>query len=358
MRVLITDISTKHSVALQRELSQYDNLYLIGYSESYRIYAKLYGYCKEYCGGDLVGVVKKYKPDIIIPVGGASVRLCSEYFRDLTLLPSKEILDIAFNKDRLVELNSIQGVNYPEVITFKATSELLRFCAESSIVVKSNNEAKSKFDPLYIEPGFCENHNNLKVIDDLLKSGVELLAQRKVQGVGRGFFCIAKNGIIYTYYMHERIREMPATGGSSTAAKSIYCPVLHSISENIVKYLNWSGPLMIEFKFDKSSYVYYLIELNPKFWGSLNLSYAVGLSFGRTLIDVYRSDRIEVKPCRYQVGIEFYWILEGDILNLIQTRNLRAVGQYFKSNARTSLFENIFVDFIRIIWNFKKLLKL
>jgi hypothetical protein len=358
LKVIITEINTKNSIALQRELSQYDDIYLIGYSSDNPIIAKLYGFCKEYCSGEFVNVVEDHKPDFIIPVGGPSVKLCSEYFRNITLLATPENLDIAFNKNRLVELNSIQGVNYPEVITFKSTSELMRFCAESSIVVKSNNEAKSKFDPLYIDPGFCEKHNSFKVIDDLLKSGVELLAQRKVQGVGRGFFCIAKNGIIYTYYMHERIREFPATGGSSTAAKSIYCPVLHSISEDIVKHLNWSGPLMIEFKFDKLGFVYYLIELNPKFWGSLDLSYAVGLSFGRTLIDVYRSGKSEVNLVNYQVGIEFYWILDGDILNLIQTGNLKAVGQYFKSKSRTSLFENIFVDFIKMIWNIKKLFKL
>jgi len=356
MRVLITDISTKHSIALQRELSQYDNLYLIGYSDKYRVIAKLYGFCKEYCGGDFVGVVEKYKPDIIIPVGGSSVRLCSEYFRDLALLPSKEILDIAFNKDRLVELNCIDGVNYPEIMVVASISDLKEFCAESEVVVKSKNEAKCKFDPLYINQNFCENDVEFSMIDNLLKSGVELLAQKKVQGIGRGFFCIAKDGKICTYYMHERIREFPMSGGSSTAFKSIYCPVLHSISENIIEYLNWSGPLMIEFKFDKVNYVYYLIELNPKFWGSLDLSYAAGLSFGRSLIQIYLSGRSETIQENYQVGIEFYWILDGDIINLIKTRNLKAVGNYFKPKSRTSFCKNIFVDFIKILLNLKKLI--
>jgi hypothetical protein len=358
LKIIITEINTKNSIALQRELSQYDDVHLIGYSSDKPIIAKPYGFCKEYCSGEFVDVVIEHKPDFIIPVGGPSVTICSEHFRNISLLATRENLDIAFNKDRLVELNSIQGVNYPDVNTFKSTSELMSFCAEGSIVVKSNNEAKSKFDPLYIDPDFSEEHNNFKVIDDLLKSGVELLAQRKVQGVGRGFFCIANNGKIYTYYMHERIREFPVTGGSSTAAKSIYCPILHSISEDIVKHLNWSGPLMIEFKFDKSSYTYYLIELNPKFWGSLDLSYAVGLTFGRTLIDVYRGRISDVNHVNYQVGIKFYWILDGDILNLIQTRNLKGIGQYFKTKARTSLFENIFVDFIKIVWNIKKLFKI
>lgn len=355
MRILITEVNTKNSIALQKELYQHPNLFLIGFDDNSLLIAKQYSYCKNYFNGCLIDVVNKVKPDLIIPVGGSSVKICSENFRHITLLPSLDSLRLAFNKFDLIQLEKISGINYPVTNKLNSIGELMSYSNEFPLVVKSNNESLSKFDPIYIESNFSNLSNEYKIVEGLLLAGTELLVQKKVYGVGRGFFCIAKNGQIFTYYMHERIREYPISGGSSTAAKSIYCPIMHEISEKIVNHLNWSGPLMIEYKFNKDNYEYYLIELNPKFWGSLDLSYEVGLSFGKTLVDLYNNVLKVPVNSNYIVGISFYWILDGDLLNIVKSKKFLKIVDYFKPNARNSIFINLRSDLIKLLWTLKKI---
>lgn len=67
--------------------------------------------------------------------------------------------------------------------------------------------------------------------------------------------------------MHKRMREYPITGGSSTAAESMYDPELRDLGLTLLKALDWHGVAMVEFKKDSRDGKYKLMEINPKFWG-------------------------------------------------------------------------------------------
>lgn len=352
MRILITDANYKNSIAIQRELYK-ENIHQVFATDKNAVFfAKKLGYCKDYIVGNLEESVKQIKPDFIIPVGSEAVTICSEKYRELCLLPSKESLEIALNKDKMVVLNTLQNVHYPECKLFSNLEELRQYSKDKNCVVKSSNESLSKFDPIYVK---LNSESEFIKIEKYLSGGVKLLVQERVSGVGRGFFCIAKEGKIISYYMHERIREIPITGGSSTAAKSIFCEKMLSISKQIIEYLNWSGPLMIEYKYDESKQKYHLIELNPKFWGSLDLSYVLGLNFGRTLIDAYSKEVNEQFDKKYEVGKSFFWVLDGDLLGLIKTGKLCKMKEYFQKDSYTNLFENFSIDLMKLMWTIKKI---
>lgn len=352
MRILITDANYKNSIAIQRELYK-DNMHEVFATDKEAVFfTKRLGYCKDYIVGNLEESVKQINPEFIIPVGSEAVKICSEKYRELCLIPTKESLEIALNKDKMLILNSLSDVNYPECKLFSNLEELRLYSRDKNCVVKSSNESLAKFDPLYVKLG---SESEFEKIEKYLSGGVKLLMQEQVSGVGRGFFCIAKEGKIISYYMHQRIREIPITGGSSTAAKSIFCEKMFNISKQIIEYLNWSGPLMIEYKYDETKQQYYLIELNPKFWGSLDLSYAVGLNFGKTLIEAYSNNVEEQIEKKYEVEKKFFWVLDGDLLVLLKTGKLHKIKEYFYKDSYTNLFENFFVDSIKLIWTIKKI---
>lgn len=358
MKIIITECNTKNSIAIQKELSKNLGYELIAVSNEKPLISKLYNYCKYYFKGSLIDAVENFKPDLIIPVGGKSVEICNRNFRSLCLIPSKEALKIAFNKDKLVFLNKIKGVNYPEASILKNISHLKKAVYKHDLVIKPRNESQIKFDPIYLSINDNDFNKKINVIENYFKNNIELIVQKKVSGVGRGFFCIARNGQIYTFYMHERIREIPLTGGSSTAAKSIYCKQMKQISFEIVKDLNWSGPLMIEYKYDKSLDKYFLIELNPKFWGSLELSYFIGLNFGKKLIELFtlKESNSIIKEYDYQVNKKFYWILDGDLVNIFKIKKFKLIFNYFNKSSSNNMFENIFVDIIKLSWTIKKII--
>ncbi|MGR3856328.1 hypothetical protein [Chryseobacterium indologenes] len=352
MRILITDANYKNSIAIQRELHRENAHQIFATDKEAVFFTKRLGYCKDYIIGGLEESVKQVKPEFIIPVGSEAVKICSEKYRELCLIPTKESLEIALNKDKMLVLNSLRDVNYPECRLFSNLEELRLYSRDKNCVVKSSNESLAKFDPIYVKSG---SENEFNEIQTYLSGGVKLLMQERVSGVGRGFFCIAKEGKIISYYMHERIREIPITGGSSTAAKSVFCEKMFNISKQIIEYLKWSGPLMIEYKYDEANQKYNLIELNPKFWGSLDLSYALGLNFGKTLIEAYSKNVEEHIEKKYEVGKKFFWVLDGDLLVLFKTGKLYKIKEYFYKDSYTNLFENFFVDSMKLLWTIKKM---
>lgn len=356
MRILITEANTKNSIALQRELFRYKKYFLIAVSNDSLFFSKQYKYCDVYVNGTIDEAVSQTFPDLIIPVGAVSVLACSLKYQKLCFLPSHESIEFAFSKDKLSLLNNIPGVNYPKTLSFDSINELKKIIKHGPCVVKSKNESNIKVDTIYLD-GCIQDNIKLVHIEEMIRDEIKLLVQERVNGVGRGFFCIAKNGLVQLYYMHERIREFPITGGSSTAAKSIYCKKLHEISISIVKYLNWNGPLMIEFKYDSIHDKYHLIELNPKFWGSLELSYAIGLSFGKCLVDLFNNEKSLNISNEYKRGIKFYWILDGDLVVLAKTKKFKNICDYFSRESKNSLFISPISDFVKLLWSFKKILE-
>ena len=69
----------------------------------------------------------------------------------------------------------------------------------------------------------------------LKKIFLKYIIQKKIGGVGRGFFALSQNGKCLNTFQHQRIREMPISGGMSVAAKSIFDKNLQKIGEKIVK---------------------------------------------------------------------------------------------------------------------------
>ena len=86
--------------------------------------------------------------------------------------------------------------------------------------------------------------------------------------------------------MHRRVRENPPTGGASVCAVSIYDGKLLDYGRRLLDALNWHGVAMVEFKRDRLSGELYLMEINPKLWGSHDLAIASGMDFSSALVDM------------------------------------------------------------------------
>lgn len=139
--------------------------------------------------------------------------------------------------------------------------------------------------------------------------------QEYVPGTGYGFFALFDRGVEKAFFMHRRVREYPVTGGASTAAESVYDERLRSHGLTLLRALGWHGVAMAEFKQDDRDGEYKLIEINPKFWGSLDLSVAAGVDFPWLAARLALGE--ELPPLvDYEVGLRFRWIFD-DLLHLL-----------------------------------------
>jgi protein-tyrosine-phosphatase len=114
------------------------------------------------------------------------------------------------------------------------------------------------------------------IIDTMMH---EPIVQEYVQGDEYGFFALYNNGQLRAKFQHKRLLSFHHTGGASVLRVSVYSKELDELGSKLLRVLNWHGPAMVEFKFDSRDKKFKLMEVNPRFWGSLSLSTDSGVDF-------------------------------------------------------------------------------
>jgi protein-tyrosine-phosphatase/predicted ATP-grasp superfamily ATP-dependent carboligase len=111
-----------------------------------------------------------------------------------------------------------------------------------------------------------------------------VLLQEYRAGTGVGVEVLARSGEILQAFQHQRLHELPLTGGGSTYRVSV--PVdgrLRDYASRMMAAIGWTGVAMVEFKVNEASGEIALMEINGRFWGSLPLSSRAGMPFAPDL---------------------------------------------------------------------------
>jgi predicted ATP-grasp superfamily ATP-dependent carboligase len=136
-------------------------------------------------------------------------------------------------------------------------------------------------------------------------------------GAAHGVSCLFNaRGALRAAFVHRRVREYPVTGGPSTLRVSVARPDLVDASTRLLAALGWTGFAMVEWKADPRDGADRLLEVNPRFVGSLELAVQAGVDFPWLLYEVARTgDCPEVRD--YRVGHLCRWLLPGDLLHFL-----------------------------------------
>ena len=144
------------------------------------------------------------------------------------------------------------------------------------------------------------------------------MVQKLIKGHGEGVFGLFAKGEPVRLFAHRRLRERPPSGGVSVLREAIALPdTMSDYALRIMKSADWDGIAMVEFKVDPTTNIPYLMEVNGRFWGSLQLAIDAGVDFPFLL---YQQSVGQSKPSSahhdYRVGIRSRWWL-GDLDHLI-----------------------------------------
>jgi predicted ATP-grasp superfamily ATP-dependent carboligase len=218
--------------------------------------------------------------DAILPIGQDSTRALSLYRERLPApapLAPPEALAIADSKRRTIEVARKLGINTPaDATSFPAVAKNPTGSGQVRYVASADE----------VPEGW--------------------IAQAYIRGEGRGLFALFDRGEERAVFMHRRLREFPVTGGASTAAESIDDPELRDLGLRLLRELAWHGVAMVEFK-RRPDGEYVLMEINPKFWGSLDLAIAAGVDFPWLAVQLALGVPIEAVHA-YRVGVRYQWL--------------------------------------------------
>jgi len=154
------------------------------------------------------------------------------------------------------------------------------------------------------------------VLDALPDAAYPLLLQERILGPGVGVFLLLWNGELRAAFSHRRIREKPPSGGVSVYRESIPLdPGLLARSLALLERFEWDGVAMIEYKLDERTGTPYLMEINGRFWGSLQLAVDAGVDFPALLAGLaLGGDPAPVTAYRTGVRSRWWW---GDVDHLL-----------------------------------------
>ena len=195
---------------------------------------------------------------------------------------SLEQLSVANDKSRIQEIAAGCGVRTPERLTYTAIDDLratLAARAEQPLVVRlrRGNSAKGVFYPR-------SNAEVVRVVEELVQRyGLAAdrlpVVQEYVHGEGWGVSCLYWHGERIVHFTHRRLREKTASGGTSTLRDHHPNPVIEAMAFTVLDHLRWHGLAMVEFKHDPRTGQAWLIEINPRLWGSIHLAVSAGVEF-------------------------------------------------------------------------------
>ena len=117
-------------------------------------------------------------------------------------------------------------------------------------------------------------------------------------------------------FIHKKLRMYPIQGGPSTLREGVQHSQIMELGLSLLKSLNWTGVAMAEFKVDPRDGTPKLMEVNPRFWGSLHLAIVSGVDFPYLILKMARGETVE-PILHYPTGKRCRWLLFGDILHFL-----------------------------------------
>ena len=134
-----------------------------------------------------------------------------------------------------------------------------------------------------------------------------LLLQQRVVGPGTGIFLLVWDGKLIAQFAHQRLTEKPPSGGVSVYRESVSIDdELRDRSLALLERFGWRGVAMVEYKRDILTGQPYLMEVNGRFWGSLQLAIDSGVDFPRILVACALDKHDQVLPS-YRAGVRSRW---------------------------------------------------
>jgi predicted ATP-grasp superfamily ATP-dependent carboligase len=331
LKVLVTDGDYKHTLGIVRSLGK-KGIVTTVLAQS----AKTFASRSRYCAGIEIApspsdgrfaeavaeIVHRTHYDLTIAVGYVSTAALARHRADLhpytkLELPEFDKIQSAADKRRVYELAAEVGVPAPRTVYPSHLDELPARSSEFvyPVVIKPRRESPGGTVRYAQEPEalmrvyrtFCEGQGY---------TGGELpMIQEFISGYGCGLFALYQNGVCKRIFMHRRIRENPPSGGASSCAESFYDPRLKDYGTRLLNALGWHGVAMVEFRYDTRAGDYKVVEINPKFWGSLDLALAAGVDFPFYLCQMAEGQQLAYSD-DYNRNLRYQWPLAEDFYHL------------------------------------------
>ena len=276
----------------------------------------------------LLKEIKKKHYDCLFPMEEETLLLLAQHRSEISkyiylLIPDIEKIEFVRDKRNLIQFAEGRGIPTPK--TFYAVPDP----PTGEVEV----EAEKIPIPAVIKPRISSGSFGIVYLrkrEDLIPSYQRVHARYPFPLIqewipdGGGIFGLSalldEASNIKAAFVHKKLRMYPVQGGPSTLREGVEHPQVMELGLSLLKSLNWTGVGMVEFKVDPRDGIPKLMEVNPRFWGSLQLAIVSEVDFPYLMLKMARGESF-VPVLRYPVGRRCRWLLFGDILHFLTNPN-------------------------------------
>ncbi|RLI34535.1 hypothetical protein DRO66_08660 [Candidatus Bathyarchaeota archaeon] len=321
-RVLVTNFSYKNALAAVRSLGRAGANVIVGgrdpkrrvaaaskYSSGWRTYTPPSVSIEKFIK-DIKGIAVEERVDIVMPIGvdtTISLSFHKDDLADFVDVPvaDYDVLELAHDKLKSIEIAKRIGVPVPETVIVGDGG--IDYSGPFPVVVKARKGAagtgtryatsKEELEKVLLE--FQGKSSN--VILDFESP----MIQEYIPGEIRDVCVLFNQGEPRAAMAQRRVVTFPPGGGVGIVNETIEGPELIETALRLLEEMSWHGVAQVEFKMDREG-TPRLMEVNSKFWGTLELSIASGVDFPRLLYEIAEDG--DVEPCfRYEKGLQMWW---------------------------------------------------
>lgn len=331
-RVLITDAGARNTVSAVRSLGK-KGIKVVGSEDSKLALSFFSKYCSErlvypspkrFPGEWLDWLLKELSRcsyDMVMPIGGVCFEMISKHRELINQYTRVPVADYttwmkAEDKAEILKLAIREQIPHPKT------------CFISNLGDIEEAAEEIKF-PLVIKPRKSSGSRGVVYVqkkEDLLKEYLNVhgkypfpMIQEFIPSGGSSygvFLLFNQKTEPRAVFAHRRLRDFPVKGGPSTLRESVHKPELVDVSIRLLRSINWYGVAMVEYKEDPRDGQCKIMEINPRFWGSLPLSIVAGVDFPYLLYRMVMDGDVE-PVLDYPEGVKCRWLLPGDILHFL-----------------------------------------
>jgi predicted ATP-grasp superfamily ATP-dependent carboligase len=232
------------------------------------------------------------EPGVLSPASDAFVLFISRY-RDVLgehfrfNLPSPEVMESAIDKRKLYEMAERVGVAYPTTFYPETLDDVHRIKHEIEY-------------PVYIKPyyshlwaaAFPKSGKGIKAFtpdqlvagyERVFSAGVQAMAQSIILGPASNIrtarVYVAQDGRLRALFTTRTVRQWPVEFGVGTMLVSAWDESFAEMGTTFFRDIDYRGVGTIEFKQDDRDGVLKVTDLNPRWWGSIQLAPSSGVDF-------------------------------------------------------------------------------
>jgi predicted ATP-grasp superfamily ATP-dependent carboligase len=296
---------------------------------------------------------------LLFPTRDHDLQFISRYYRELmeryaVVSAPPEMLEKILNKASLYEVAEGVGLPYPATAWINSRSDIERAQSELSFPVIAKPVystqwrrsemwelvGRQKAVVIHDADALARFYAPIESVDPLIHVQ-EFIPGADADLVVFGSYVSPVSGAL-RYFTGRKLLQYPPQSGTGVAVQACRVPEIVDMSQRLLAQLGYQGVSELEYKHDRRTGKYVLIEMNPRFWDQ----HGVGASVGVNLAEcVYLDMTHGYVPDQHQSAEPFTWIAEDGylmsfLLNL-KTRAcpVREFAAALKGRTRLAVFE-------------------